>query len=88
MKMMQRRVANLSEMWRMEMPATRMTLTLSLALDLQRLCQRAVQVLREGKKRKQCKGEVMEDLVTKVVKCVSEGLKESDKMFLELEEKE
>ena len=31
--------------------------------------------------------EMIDDLVSKVVKMVSEGLKESDKMFLELEEK-
>ena len=31
--------------------------------------------------------EMIDDLVSKVVKTVSEGLKESDKMFLELEEK-
>ena len=43
-----------------------------------------MQVLKEAKK---SKGEMIDDLVSKVVKMVLEGLKESDKMFLELEEK-
>ena len=40
----------------------------------------------KGKKRKRAKGEVIEDLVNKV-KTVLEGLKESNNMFLDLEEK-
>lgn len=38
-------------------------------------------------KRKRSKGEVMEDVMSKVMKNVTEGLQESDKMYLELEEK-
>ena len=41
----------------------------------------------KGKKRKRTKGEVMEDVASKLVKTITEGLKESDRMFLELEEK-
>ena len=41
----------------------------------------------KGKKRKRSKGEVIEDAISKVTKTITEGLKESDKMFLELEEK-
>ena len=41
----------------------------------------------KGKKRKRSKGEILEDVMTKVVKTMSDGLKNSDKMFLELEEK-
>lgn len=41
----------------------------------------------KGKKRKRSKGEIVEDVMSKVMKSVTEGLKESDKMFLELEEK-
>ena len=40
----------------------------------------------KGKKRRRSKGEVIEDMMAKVMKSVTEGLK-SDKMFLELEEK-
>lgn len=39
------------------------------------------------KKRKRSKGEVVEDVMSKVMKTVTEGLKESDKMLMELEEK-
>ena len=41
----------------------------------------------KGKKRKGTQEEVMESVVGKVMKAVMEGLKESDKMFVELEEK-
>ena len=41
----------------------------------------------KGKKRKQSKGEVLEDAVTKVMKTMTDGLRNSDKMFMELEEK-
>lgn len=41
----------------------------------------------KGKKRKRSKAEVIEDVMLKVVKTVTHGMKESDKMFLELEEK-
>ena len=37
-------------------------------------------------KRKRSKGEVVEDVMSKVMTTVTEGLKENDKMFLELEE--
>lgn len=41
----------------------------------------------KGKKRKRSKGEVMEEVLSNVMKTITEGLKESDRMFLELEEK-
>ena len=41
----------------------------------------------KGNKRKRSKGEVIEDVMSKVMISVAEGLKESVKMFLELEEK-
>ena len=40
----------------------------------------------KGKKRKRSKGEILEDVMTKVVKTMSDG-RSSDKMFMELEEK-
>ena len=40
----------------------------------------------KGKKRKRSKGEVIEDALSKVEKTITEGLKESDKMFVELDE--
>ena len=42
----------------------------------------------KGKKRKQSKGEVLEDAMTKVMKTMTDGLRSSDKMFMELEEKD
>ena len=42
----------------------------------------------KGKKRKRTKGEVMEAVVSKLMKTVTEEMKESDKMFMELEEKQ
>ena len=39
----------------------------------------------KGKKRKRSKGEVLEDVMRKVMKTVTEGMKESDKMLLEFE---
>jgi len=41
----------------------------------------------KGKKRKQSKGEVLEDVMTKVMKTMTDELRSSDKMFMELEEK-
>ena len=41
----------------------------------------------KGKKRKRSKGEVLEDVMSKVMKTMTDGLKSSDKMFTELEEK-
>ena len=41
----------------------------------------------KGKKRKRSKAEVIEDSLFKVATTITEGLKESDKMFLELEDK-
>ena len=41
----------------------------------------------KGKKRKQSKGEILEDVMTKMVKMMSDGLKSSDRMFMEMEEK-
>lgn len=41
----------------------------------------------KGKKRKRSKGEVLEDAMTKVMKTMTDGLRSSDKMFMELEEK-
>ena len=41
----------------------------------------------KGKKRKRSKGEVLEDAMTKVIKTMTDGLRSSDKMFMELEEK-
>lgn len=41
----------------------------------------------ESTKRKRSKGEVVEDVMSKVMKTVTEGLRESDKMFLDMEEK-
>ena len=41
----------------------------------------------KGKKRKHAKAEVMEDIMTKAMKTVTDGLKESEKMYVELEEK-
>ena len=39
------------------------------------------------KQRKRSRGEMVEDIVTKMIKSVTEGLKKSDKMFIELETK-
>ena len=41
----------------------------------------------KGKKRKRSKGEVLEDVMSKVMKTMIDGLKSSDKMFTEMEEK-
>ena len=41
----------------------------------------------KGKKRKRSKGEVLEDVMTKAMKVMTDGLRDSDKMFIELEEK-
>ena len=41
----------------------------------------------KGKKRKRSKGEVLENVMIKVVKTMTDGMKSSDKMFTELEEK-
>ena len=41
----------------------------------------------KGKKRKTSKEEILEDVMTKVVKTMSDGLRNSDKIFFELEEK-
>ena len=41
----------------------------------------------KGKKRKRGKGEVMEEVMTKAMKTVSDSLKETEKMFVELEDK-
>ena len=41
----------------------------------------------KGKKRKRSKREVLEDVMTKVMKTMTDGLSSSDKMFMELEEK-
>ena len=43
--------------------------------------------IKPEKKQKRSKGEVVEDAMSKVMMTVTEGLKESDRMFLELEEK-
>ena len=40
-----------------------------------------------GRKRKRNKGEVMEDMMTKVMKSVTDSMQNSDRMFLELEER-
>jgi len=40
----------------------------------------------KGKKRKHTKAEVMEDMMTKAMKTMTDGLKESEKMFVDLEE--
>ena len=42
----------------------------------------------KGKKRKRAKAEIMEEVVTKVMKTVTEGIKQSEKMLVELEEKQ
>ena len=41
----------------------------------------------KGRKRKRSKGEVVEQVVKKVMKTVTEGMKECDRMFMEMEEK-
>ena len=41
----------------------------------------------KGKKRKRSKGEVMEGVALKVMKSVTDGLRESDKLFLEIEKR-
>ena len=41
----------------------------------------------KGKKRKRRKGEVLKDAMTKVMKTTTDGLRNSDKTFIELEEK-
>lgn len=41
----------------------------------------------KGKKRKRSKGEVLEEVMSEVMKTMTDGLKSSDKMFTELEEK-
>ena len=41
----------------------------------------------KGRKRKGSKGEVLEDVMSKVMKTMTDGLKSRDKMFTELEEK-
>jgi len=41
----------------------------------------------KGKKRKRSKGEVFEDVMTKAMKVMTDGLRDSDKMFIQLEEK-
>lgn len=41
----------------------------------------------KSKKRKRCKAEVMEDMMVKVMKSVTDSIKSSDKMFTDLEEK-
>ena len=41
----------------------------------------------KGEKKKRSKGEVLEDAMTKVMKTMNDGLRNSDKMFMELEEK-
>ena len=38
------------------------------------------------RKKKRSKGEVVEDVMSKVMKSITEGLKERDKMFLDMEE--
>jgi len=43
--------------------------------------------LKVGKKRKRNKGEIMEDMMTKVMKSVTDSLQNSDRMFLEMEER-
>ena len=42
----------------------------------------------KGKERKRAKAEIMEEVVTKAMKTVTEGIKESEKMLVELEEKQ
>ena len=42
----------------------------------------------KGKKRKRSKGKVLEDAMTKVMKTMTDGLRSSNKMFMELEEKD
>jgi len=44
-------------------------------------------VVIKGKKRKSAKAKIMEEVVTKAMKTVTEGFNESEKMLLELEEK-
>ena len=41
----------------------------------------------QGKKRKRSKGEVIEQVVTEAMKAVTEGMKDSDKLSMEMEEK-
>ena len=41
----------------------------------------------KGKKRKRSKGELLEDAMTKAMKIMTDGLGDSDKMFIDLEEK-
>ena len=41
----------------------------------------------KGKKRKRSKGKVLEDAMTKVMKTMTDGLRSSNKMFMELEGK-
>jgi len=41
-----------------------------------------------GKKRKRNKGEIIEEVITKAMKTVTDGMKESEKMFLEMEERQ
>ena len=41
-----------------------------------------------GKKKRRNKGEIIEEVVTKAMKTVTDGLKESEKMFLEMEERQ
>ena len=41
----------------------------------------------KGKKRKRSKGEMLEDVMTKAMKVMTDGLRDSDRMFTELEEK-
>ena len=41
----------------------------------------------KGKKRKRSKGELLEDVMAKAMKVMTDGLRDSDKMFIELEEK-
>ena len=42
---------------------------------------------RQGRKRSHSKDEMFEGMMSKVVKTIADGLRESDKMFMELEEK-
>jgi len=41
----------------------------------------------KGRKRKRAKAEVMEEIVTKAMRTVTDGLKESEKMYAQLEER-
>jgi len=41
----------------------------------------------KGKKQKRAKAEVMEDIMAKAMKTMTDGIKESEKMFIDLEEK-